>query len=126
VSPELPAIATRACRSALHAPATPRSAEIVEPNDLFHRRITFALMDTIHFSVVRRGRIMRFISSRPAIAVAVVVATVLVCFLGIRAELREANYSVREHFAPSGRADNAAPALVAGGGKRGADPAPPR
>ncbi len=69
---------------------------------------------------------MRFISSRPAIAVAVVLATVLVCFLGIRAELREANYSVREHFFPSGPADNAAPALVAGGGKRGADSAPPR
>jgi hypothetical protein len=68
---------------------------------------------------------MRFISSRPAIAVAVVVATLLVCFLGIRAELKEADYSVRDHFFRSGPGDNAAPALVAGG-KRGADSAPPR
>ncbi len=69
---------------------------------------------------------MRFISSRPAIAVAVVVATAVVCFLGIRAELREANYSVRDHFFRSGPGDNPAPALVAGGGKQSAEPAPQR
>ena len=69
---------------------------------------------------------MRFILSRPVIGVAVVVATAVVCFLGIRAELKEANYSVRDHFFRSGPGDNAAPALVAGGGKRGADSAPPR
>jgi hypothetical protein len=69
---------------------------------------------------------MRFISSRPAIAAAVVLATLMVCFLGIRAELKEANYSVRDHFFRSGPGDNAAPARVAGGGKRGADSAPPR
>jgi hypothetical protein len=68
---------------------------------------------------------MRFISSRPAIAFAVILATAIVCLLGIRAELREANYSVRDHFFRSGPGDNAAPALIAGGGKRG-DPAPPR
>jgi|HubBroStandDraft_6_1064221.scaffolds.fasta_scaffold2885900_2 hypothetical protein len=68
---------------------------------------------------------MRFILSRPVIGVAVVVATAVVCFLGIRAELKEANYSVRDHFFRSGPGDNAAPALVAGGGKRGADSAPP-
>jgi hypothetical protein len=67
---------------------------------------------------------MRFISSRPTIAIAVVLATLMVCFLGIRAELKEANYSVRDHFFRSGPGDNAAPALVAGGGKRGADSAP--
>ena len=69
---------------------------------------------------------MRFISSRAAIAVAVVLATLMVCFLGIRAELKEANYSVLDHFFRSGSGDNAAPALVAGGGRRGADSAPPR
>jgi len=69
---------------------------------------------------------MRFISSRPAIAAAVVLATLMVCILGIRAELKEANYSVRDHFFRSGPGDNAAPTLVAGGGKRGADSAPPR
>ena len=69
---------------------------------------------------------MRFISSRPVIGVAVVLATAVVCFLGIRAELKEANYSVRDHFFRSGPGDTAAPALVAGGGKRGADAAPPR
>jgi hypothetical protein len=68
---------------------------------------------------------MRFISSRPAIAFAVILATAVVCFLGIRAELKEANYSVRDHFFRSGPGDNAAPALVAGGDKRGADSAPP-
>lgn len=68
---------------------------------------------------------MRFILSRPVIGVAVVVATAVVCFLGIRAELKEANYSVRDHFFRSSPGDNAAPALVAGGGKRGADSAPP-
>jgi hypothetical protein len=69
---------------------------------------------------------MRFILSRPVIGVAVVVATAVVCFLGIRAELKEANYSVRDHFFRSGPGDNAAPALVAEGGKRGAGSAPPR
>ena len=69
---------------------------------------------------------MRFISSRPVIGVAVVLATAVVCFLGIRAELKEANYSVRDHFFRSDPGDNAAPALVAGGGKPGADSAPPR
>jgi hypothetical protein len=69
---------------------------------------------------------MRFILSRPVIGIAVVVATAVVCFLGIRAELKEANYSVRDHFFRSGPGDNAAPALVAGGGKRGTDSAPPR
>jgi hypothetical protein len=67
---------------------------------------------------------MRFISSRPTIAVAVVLATLIVCFFGIRAELKEANYSVLDHLFRSGPGDNAAPALVAGGGKRGADSAP--
>ena len=69
---------------------------------------------------------MRFILSRPLIGVAVVLATAVVCFLGIRAELKEANYSVRDHFFRSGPGDNAPPALVAGGGKRGADSTPPR
>ena len=69
---------------------------------------------------------MRFISSRPVIGVAVVLATAVVCFLGIRAELKEANYSVRDHFFRSGPGDNAAPALVAGGGRRGADSTPAR
>jgi hypothetical protein len=66
---------------------------------------------------------MRFISSRPAIAMAVILATAVVCFLGIRAELKEANYSVRDHFFRSGPGDNAAPAFVAGGAKRGTDSA---
>lgn len=66
---------------------------------------------------------MRFISSRPAIAAAVVLVTLTVCFLGIRAELKEANYSVLDHLFRSGPGDNAAPALVAGGAKRGTDSA---
>jgi hypothetical protein len=66
---------------------------------------------------------MRFISSRPAIAIGVILATVIVCFLGMRAELKEANYSVLDHLFRSGPADNAAPALVAGGAKRGTDSA---
>jgi hypothetical protein len=69
---------------------------------------------------------MRFISSRPVIGVAVVLATAVVCFLGIRAELKEAHYSVRHHFFQSGPGANAAPALVAGGGTQGADSAPQR
>jgi hypothetical protein len=66
---------------------------------------------------------MRFISSRPAIAIGVILATVIVCFLGIRAELKEANYSVLDHLFRSRSDDNAAPALVAGGAKRGTDSA---
>jgi hypothetical protein len=67
---------------------------------------------------------MRLISSRPAIAIAVSLATLIVCFFGIRAELKAANYSVLEHFFRSGPSGNAAPALVAEGDKRGTDPAP--
>jgi hypothetical protein len=37
---------------------------------------------------------MRFISSRPAIAIVVTLLTVIVCSFGIRAELKEANQSV--------------------------------
>jgi hypothetical protein len=66
---------------------------------------------------------MRFISSRPAIAIGVILATVIVGFLGIRAQLKEANYSVHDHLFRSGPGDNAAPALVAGGAKRGTDSA---
>ena len=68
---------------------------------------------------------MRLIFSRPAIAIAVSLLTLVVCFFGIRAELKGANYSVLEHFFRSGPAENAAPALVAVGDKRGTDLAPP-
>jgi hypothetical protein len=68
---------------------------------------------------------MRLISSRPAIAIAVTLVTVIVCFLGIRTELKAANYSVLDHFFRSSPGENAAPALVAVGDKRGTDSAPP-
>jgi hypothetical protein len=68
---------------------------------------------------------MRLISSRPAIAITVTLVTLIVCFFGIRAELKGANYSVLEHFFRSGPSENAAPALVAVGDKRGADSPPP-
>jgi hypothetical protein len=68
---------------------------------------------------------MRFIFSRSAIAGTVTLVTIIVCFLGIRAELNAANYSVREHFFKSSPGDSVAHALVAVGDKRGADLAPP-
>ena len=68
---------------------------------------------------------MRLISSRAAIAIAVTLVTVIVCFFGIRAELKGANYSVFDHFFRSGPSDNAAPALVAVGDKRSTGSAPP-
>jgi hypothetical protein len=68
---------------------------------------------------------MPLISSRPAIAIAVTLATLIVCLFGIRAELKAANYSVLDHFFRSSPRENAAPALVAVGDKRGTDSAPP-
>jgi len=60
---------------------------------------------------------MRFISSRVAIAIGVTLVTVIVCSLGIRAELTAANYAVPEHPSRSSPGEKAAPAL--------ADSAPP-
>jgi hypothetical protein len=68
---------------------------------------------------------MRFISSRAAIAMAVIVMTVTVCFLGIRAELRAANYSILDHLRRSSPSEKAAPALVAEDDKRSTDSTPP-
>jgi hypothetical protein len=68
---------------------------------------------------------MHLISSRPAIAIAVSLLTLIVCFFGIRAELEGANYSVLEHFFRSSPSENAAPALVSVGDKRGTELAPP-
>jgi hypothetical protein len=56
---------------------------------------------------------MRFISSRAAIPIAVSLVTIIVCFFGIRAELRAANYSVFDHFFRSGPGEKAAPAFAA-------------
>jgi hypothetical protein len=68
---------------------------------------------------------MRFISSRAAVAIAVTLVTAIVCFFGIRAELRTANYSVVDHLLRSSASEKAAPSLVAGDEKRGSDLAPP-
>jgi hypothetical protein len=68
---------------------------------------------------------MRFISSRAAIPIAVTLVTVIVCFFGIRAELRAANYSLFDHFFRSSPGEKAVPAFVAGDEKRGSDSAAP-
>jgi hypothetical protein len=68
---------------------------------------------------------MRLTLSRPVIAIGIILVTVMVCFVGIRTELRQANRSVREHSfrtVPRGSSD---PALVAAGEGRIADPTPP-
>ena len=61
-----------------------------------------------------------------AIPIAVTLVTVIVCFFGIRAELRAANYSLFDHFffrlSPG---EKAVPAFVAGDEKRGSDSAAP-
>jgi hypothetical protein len=68
---------------------------------------------------------MRLISPRAAIAIGVTLVTVIVCSLGIRAELTAANYSVLDHPSRSSPGEKAAPALVAGDEKRGTDSASP-
>jgi hypothetical protein len=76
-------------------------------------------------SFVSQGAIaMRFISSRAAIPIAVSLVTVIVCFFGIRAELRAANYSVFDHFFRSSPGGKAAPAFAAGDQKRDSDSVP--
>jgi hypothetical protein len=66
---------------------------------------------------------MRVISSRPAIAIAVILVTVIVCSFGIRAELNRAQNSVLEHRSSPG--ENAAHGHVAADAKRDTESASP-
>jgi hypothetical protein len=66
---------------------------------------------------------MRVISSRPAIAIAVTLVTVIVCSFGIRAELNRAQNSILDHRSSPG--ENAAHGLVAADTKRESESAPP-
>ena len=66
---------------------------------------------------------MRVISSRPDIAIAVILATVIVCSFGIRAELNRAKNSVPDHSSSPG--ENAAHGLVAADARRESESASP-
>jgi hypothetical protein len=56
--------------------------------------------------------IMSFISSRPVIGILVVLVTIIVCSVGIRAELRESKQSVVQHRLRSNPIEPVAPASV--------------
>ena len=66
---------------------------------------------------------MLVISPRPAIAIAVILVTVIVCSFGIRAELNRGHISVLDHRSSPG--ENTAHALVAADAKRESESASP-